>query len=344
MMRDKTDQETQRVLSDGPVGKPKGAVVAVFVGAVCLVALIILWVLIGSQGVSVTIDDTQTPLAASDTELITSQVSIQVNCEGWTASDPKVRLVVEGMTADAMRVTQDERVAAERRTEIGTFAEGRYTITVLAAPILADGTIFVVPKPIEFVVDDASPRVHLITLIPVVDDDMTQELLDEAADALNLDRGTSAAYQAAQARVDGATERRLAAESDADSHESDASGAGSGGSGGSGASGTVGSGSTTGAGSGGSGGGGSGGGGSGGGGSGGGGSDGGGSGGGGSSEPEYQVVYDYYCSCGAVFSSISEVMAHQDYYDNLWLRGEITDAEWDLHSSWYSVPRYVPIG
>jgi hypothetical protein len=198
----------------------------------------------------------------------------------------------------------------KRRIEIWSIIVGILCLCLLGVAYL------VVPQPWQKPVVAELPDAQVPLAAPGSDASATAD-------------GTGSVRAVVDGFLKGFTASGVVGADDADDAAAAQDGTGDGAAGSGGAGGTAGSGGSGSGGSGGSGGNGSAGGGSG-------GSGGGGSGGGGTPAPVEVWVEDWHCSCGAVFSTEGEVIAHQDYYGQLYLNFQISAEEFGLHWRYWS--------
>ena len=130
--------------------------------------------------------------------LAEAQVSVTINAEG--AENAAVKAKAEILDADGKAVVEEREFDANTAVAIGELPEGTYSLNVVSAPVLDDGSTYRLPEEaVGFEVAGEDPVEVEATLERISADDMTKEQLEAVAQELD-DAGQGEAASAARTK------------------------------------------------------------------------------------------------------------------------------------------------
>lgn len=130
--------------------------------------------------------------------LAEAQVSVTINAEG--AESAAVKAKAEILDEDGKAVVEEREFDANTAVDVGELPEGTYSLNVVSAPVLDDGSTYRLPEEaVGFEVAGEDPVEVEATLERISADDMTKEQLEAVAQELD-DAGQGEAASAARTK------------------------------------------------------------------------------------------------------------------------------------------------
>lgn len=159
------------------------------------IALIVLLVLVAAAIIACAVlfgiaDNSHEPTGA--------RVSVTINAEG--AESAAVKAKAEILDEDGKAVVEEREFDANTAVDVGELPEGTYSLNVVSAPVLDDGSTYRLPEEaVGFEVAGEDPVEVEATLERISADDMTKEQLEAVAQELD-DAGQGEAASAARTK------------------------------------------------------------------------------------------------------------------------------------------------